>query len=179
MIAWCSQTLFCNSSQSSITSGRSSRLHPMSMQSWCMLWSYANHSTRLWPKFCGYHSRFQLVGLSTPSMLTFCLKDPQMGDDNLSGTYSDSQSSSLEQVACESQLKDKKNSRLTINNYLLKHKGITIIRTIYIWMETVSLFVLFKRSANEIFGWCRLSMLIFWRVRLLFLERFLFLFSCL
>ena len=65
------------------------------------------------------------------------------------------------------QLKDKKNSQLTIDNYLLKHNGVTIISTIYIYIcvcvEIVSLFVVFERQTNEVSGWCSLSMLlIFW-----------------
>ena len=67
--------------------------------------------------------RFQVVCLSPPSVPTLCLKDSQMGDDivypelltvgggvrwnKLPGCW---------------QLKYKKNSPLTINNYLLKHK---------------------------------------------------------
>ena len=46
------------------------------------------------------------------------------------------------------QLKDKKNL-LTINNYLSKHNGVTIIYTIYIYMELL-LFVLFERQTNEV-----------------------------
>ena len=57
-----------------------------------------------------------------------CLKDPQMEDDTI---YPELPLSVA--VICWNklpacwQLKDKKNSPLTINNYLLKHNGVTII----------------------------------------------------
>ena len=111
----------------------------------------------MWPYFHEYHMRFRLVSKSTPSVSILCLKDPQMRDDTiypkllltigvvrwnkLSGFW---------------QLKDEKNSPLTINNYLLKYSGVTMIFTIC--MEIVSLFVEFKRQTNEVFGWCSFSM---------------------
>ena len=54
------------------------------------------------------------------------------------------------------QLKDNKNSSLTIN-YLLKCNGVTIIYTIY--MEIVT-FVVIERQTIEVFGLCNLSILL-------------------
>ena len=75
---------------------------------------------------------FRLISLSTPSVPKVCLKDSQIGDDNLSET-SDGRGGSLEQFAWVLASKDKKNSPLTINNYLLKYNSVTIIY-IYIYI---------------------------------------------
>ena len=53
-----------------------------------------------------------------------------------------------------------KNTPLTINNYLLKYNDVTVIHTIYTYMEVVVLLVVFERQTNEVSGWCSLSMLI-------------------
>ena len=105
---------------------------------------------------------FRLVGLSTPLVLMLCLKDPQMQDDTVYPEF-------LLMVGVVHwnklprywQLKDKKNSLLTINNYLLKPSSVTIIYTIYIYMKIVSLFVVFEWQTNEVYGWCSLSMLLY------------------
>ena len=53
--------------------------------------SWYKHSL-LWPSFHDHHMHFQVVCSS------ICLKDPQIGNDNSSGTF-DGQDGSLEQVA--------------------------------------------------------------------------------
>ena len=78
---------------------------------------------------------FRLVGLSTPSVPTLCLKDLLLGDDTIYPEL-------LLTVGVDRwnklpvcwELKDKKNSPLTIDNYLLKHNGVTILYTIYIYI---------------------------------------------
>ena len=83
--------------------------------------------------------RFQVVCLSIPSVLTLCLKDRQMGDDiiypELLLMVGVIHWNKLPKCG---QLKDKKNSPLRINDYLLKHNGVTIIYSIYIvkWSPT-------------------------------------------
>ena len=103
--------------------------------------------------------RFQVVGLSTPSVLILCLKNPQMGDDTvylqLLLTVGLVRWSKLH--GCW-QLKNKKNFPFTINNYLLKHNGVTIIYTIYSLREIVA-FVVFEKQLTEAFGWCSFSIL--------------------
>ena len=47
------------------------------------VWSYVSHSTWLWPYFRKDNLRLRLVGLSTPSVPTLCLKDPKMRDDTI------------------------------------------------------------------------------------------------
>ena len=66
------------------------------------------------------------------------------------------------------QLKDKKNFLLTINNYLLKHNGVTIY--IYIWTLCHFLLYLRDRQIRYLVGAVILCYTIFRRVRLL-LER--------
>ena len=79
--------------------------------------------------------RFRLIGLSTPSVPTLCLKDPLMGKDTIYPKLL-----LVVRVVCWNkllgcwQLKDKKNSPLSINNYLLKHNVVTMIHTIYIYI---------------------------------------------
>ena len=97
------------------------------------------------------------------------------GWHNLSGT-SDCRNSLLEQVAWV--FKEKKNSPLTINNYLLKCNGVTIIYIQYTYIEKVSLFVVFERQTNEVSGWCTLPILHNY-LESGFCWKFLFLFSCL
>ena len=99
-------------------------------------------------------------------MPTLCLKDPQIGN----GKTSDG-------VVCWNKLhvcwrfKDWKNSQLTINNYLLKHNGVTMIYTIYISREKLSLLQCLRgRQLRYSAGAVFLSNTIFRRVRVL-LER--------
>ena len=94
--------------------------------------------------------RFQLVGLSTPSVSTLRLKDPQMVDDTiyleLHQTVGVVRWNEL--PGCW-QLKDKKISPLTIKNYSLKHISLTMIY-IYIYIyEIVSLFA-YEQSISVI-----------------------------
>ena len=95
----------------------------------CQLESYASHGTWLWPYFRDYRMRFRLVCLLTPSVLTLCLKDPLIRDNRI---YMELL------VGWVLERKDKKNSLLTINNYLLKRYSVTIYIYIYI-CETGSL----------------------------------------
>ena len=134
--------------------------------------------------------RFRVVGLSIPTVPTLCLKVPQMGNDII---YPKLLTVGLihwnKSPGCR-QLKDKKNSPLKINNYIVKQNGATIIYTIYIYRERERgreklspLLCLRGRQLRYLAGAVFfLSYSIFRRVRLerlLFLERFLFLFSCL
>ena len=115
-----------------------------------LYWSYpgnsakcdtmASNSTLLLPWFSDFHVCFWVACLSIPSVPTLCLKDPQMGNDifhpeclltvgmvrwsKLSGCW---------------QLKDKKNSLLIINNYLLERTGVAIIYPKYLQREIVTL----------------------------------------
>ena len=57
------------------------------------------------------------------------------------------------------QIKDKNYSLLTINNYLLKHNGVTIIYTIYLSRKIVT-FVVFERQIIKVFGWSSFSILL-------------------
>ena len=116
--------------------------------------------------------RFRLVGLSTPSLPTSCLKDPRMGHDTIYlELFTVGMVRWIKLPRCW-QLKDKKNSPLTDTKYLLKHNGVTIIHThththtlthtyiyIYKYMEIVFFFV-FERQTIEVFCWCSLSMLL-------------------
>ena len=97
-----------------------------------VLWPYACHVTLLWSWFCDKNLRFRVVGSSTLSVPTLCLKNPLMGDDTIYlGLLQTVQVVRWSKLPRCWQLKDKKNSRLTINNYLLKHNGVAIIYTIY------------------------------------------------
>ena len=76
---------------------------------------------------CNNYMCFWLVGLSTSSGPTLFLKAPQMED----GTIYPELLLTVRVVYCNKisgcwQLKDKKNSLLKINNYLLKHNGVTM-----------------------------------------------------
>ena len=79
----------------------------------------------MWPSFRDYHIRFRIVGSSLSSEPMLSLKDPQMRNDTihleLLLTVGVVRWSKL--PWCR-QLKDKKNSLLTINNYLLKRIGV-------------------------------------------------------
>ena len=74
--------------------------------------------------------RFQLVGLSTPSVPMINLKVPEMGDDTINTEFLTVGVDRWNKLTECWQLKDKKNSPLIIN-YLLKHNCVTIICTIY------------------------------------------------
>ena len=63
------------------------------------MWYNACHGSLLWPWLRDCHMCFQVICLSIPSVPMLCLKDPQMGNDNLSRTSSGGRSDSLEQVA--------------------------------------------------------------------------------
>ena len=69
--------------------------------------------------------------------------------------FSDSQGDSLEQGALVLATQRKK---LYVNNYILKHKGITIIYSKYLSREIVA-FVVFDRETIDVFGWCSFSIL--------------------
>ena len=58
--------------------------------------------------------RSRLVCLSTSSIPILCLKDPQIGDDNLSGTSSDGRGGSLEEVA--GVLATPRQKQISVNN---------------------------------------------------------------
>ena len=92
-------------------------------------------------------------------MPTLCLKDLQMGDNTIYPkrllTVGVIRWNKLPRCW---QLKDKKNSQLTINNCLLKHNSVTIIYTIYIERKIVT-FVVFERQTIEVFVWCSFSIL--------------------
>ena len=76
--------------------------------------------------------RSRVVGLSIPSVPALCLKDQQIGDDTIYPELL-----MTVRLVCKNklpvcwQLKDKENSPLTVNNYILKHNCVTIIYTIY------------------------------------------------
>ena len=105
------------------------------------MWYCACHSTLLWHWFRDCLTRFRVVCLSIPSVPTLCLKNQHMGNDTIHLELL----LSVEVVrwsklsGCR-QLKDKKNSPLTINNYLLKRFGVTIIYSIYFSRAKLSLY---------------------------------------
>ena len=105
---------------------------------------YVCHGTWLSPWFRDYFMHFQIVILSTPNVTTLCLKFTQMGDDTIYPELL-----LAVEVVCWNklpgcwQLKDQK-TLLTINNYLSKYNGVTIINTIYLLREIVT-FVVFER----------------------------------
>ena len=88
---------------------------------------------------------------------------------NLFGT-SDGQGNLLEQVACVL-VTQRQITLLTINDYLLKHNGGTIIYSIYIWKFCHFLLDSRDRQMRYLAGVVFLCSSIFQRVRLL-LERF-------
>ena len=121
------------------------------------MWYYACKSTKyitilvtvpnvvlLWPWYFDYQIHFRLVCLSIPSVPMISFKDQLMGNDTIHLEFL-----LTVEVVCWSKLsgvqslKDKKNSPLTINNYLLKHIGVTILNPIYLWKEIAAL--LFKQ----------------------------------
>ena len=71
--------------------------------------------------------RFRLFVLSTPSVFTMCLKDPQKGDDSSYPELLTVRVVGWSKFPGCWPLKDKKNSPLTDNKYLLKHDCVTII----------------------------------------------------
>ena len=99
------------------------------------MWLYACHVTLLWSYFGDYHMRLRIVCLSIRSLPTLCLKDPQMVNDTIHPELLTVRVVRWSKLPGSQQLKNKKNRLLTINNYLLKHNGVTIIYTIYIYIE--------------------------------------------
>ena len=94
----------------------------------------------LWTWFREYPMRFRVFGLSIPPVPTLCLKDPLMGDNTIYPEFL----LTVEMIRWNKlpefwQLKDKKNSPLKINNYLVKHIGVTRIYAIYLYREIVAL----------------------------------------
>ena len=143
----------------------------------------AGNGSLFWPWLRDYHIFSQGVCLSMPSVTTLCLKDPQMGDDTIYPELLTVGVSRWNKI--RRQLKDKKNSLLTIINYLMKHNDVTIIYTIYIYIyiyiyilrererviEKLSLLLRLRgRKLTYLAGVVFLSYSIFRRVRLL-LER--------
>ena len=68
---------------------------------------------------------------------------------------SDGRGDSLEQVAWV--LTTQRQEKLPVNNYLLKHNGVTIISTIYIYIyiereREIVTFVVFEKQTIEVFG---------------------------
>ena len=85
-----------------------------------LVWSYACHGTPLhaFPVSCFINSFCAHIVFERPT---------KGGWHNLSGTTSDSQEDRLEEVAKVLATQRQENSLLTINNYSLKHNGLTII----------------------------------------------------
>ena len=101
---------------------------------------------------------FRLVSLSTLSVPTSCLKDRQMGlDTKYPELILTTRVVCWNKLSGYWQLKDKKNSRVTINDYLLQHSGVTIIY-IYIYINCCFLLYLKNRKLRWS-GWWNLSQL--------------------
>ena len=110
--------------------------------------------------------RFWLVCLSTPTVRTLSLKDQQMGKwDNLFGT-SDDCSVLWNKLPMCWRLKDKKNSLVIINNYLLKHNGVKTIAYIYIYIYIYMKIALLFCCIWEVDKWG------IWRVQSFYVTRF-------
>ena len=93
-------------------------------------------------------------------MPTLYLKDQLKGDDTIYPELLTVGVVCWNKLSVYWQRNDMKNSPLTISNYLVKHNGVTMIYTIYKYTEIVPLFFVFERQANEVSGWCSLSMLL-------------------
>ena len=104
---------------------------------------------------------FRLVCLSTLIVPAMCLKGPHMGDDTIYPEIMMVRGFRWNNLSGCLQLKNKKNCLLTIDNYLLKHNGITIKYEmhiyIYIYIYGIMLFfVVFERQTNEVSRWYNL-----------------------
>ena len=92
--------------------------------------------------------RFWVIGLSIPTVSTWCLKDLVMGNDTIYPYWG----GLLELVA--KVLVAQKKGKLSVksNNYLLKDKGITIIYKIYLLWEIVAFVVFVDRQLSYLAG---------------------------
>ena len=71
---------------------------------------------------------FQIVCLSIFSVLTLCLKEPQIGYDTIH--------LGLFPTVGEIQLKNKKNSPVTMNNHLLERISLTVIYSLILGVSS-------------------------------------------
>ena len=129
-----------------------------------LMWYYICHGSLLWLWFRDYHMRFQVVDLSTTSVPTLYLKDPQMGDDTNYPQLLTVGVICWSLLATQRQKKKKKNVLLTINNYLLKQNGVTIIYPIIyniskIFIERNCRFCRIWETEIVVFGWRSFSIL--------------------
>ena len=120
-----------------------------------VVWSYACHGTWLWPCFRDCHMHFWVIVLATPSVPMLCLKDLPMGDDTIYPELLTIRVVHWNKLPGCWQLKDKKNSPLTI---IYWNNGITILYTTFLKREIVA-FVVFERQTIEVFSWCSFSSL--------------------
>ena len=112
--------------------------------------------------------RFQLVGLSTPLMPTLCLEDSQMGDETIYPELLSVGVVRWNKLPGCWQPKYKKNSLLRINNYLLKHNGVTKIYVVpSISFQT--LFVLAFKIVVDSWTFSMLLLYILWDDWLIFM----------
>ena len=86
------------------------------------------NSSLLWPSFRNHHMRSRVSCLSIPSVPTLCLKNTRIGNDTINPELLlPAGMIRWNKLPRYWQLKDKKNSPLTINNHLLEHNDVTII----------------------------------------------------